>query len=1218
MEKLDYLPLSPRDDLDKDPRTQTNYTHYENKLLWALKNRRKHNIKNIAITGYYGAGKSSVLKTFIKRNEVKEKVENPNKDLKFLELSLATFHDEDSKKVTQDIESTILQQIFYKVEDKDIPASKFSKLYDQKDNTRPINNTLAFIIFIIFITSATFKTFEHFNLVYNIRQIFSDIASLFLFTTFLILTSLVFIYARKLRINKFTFKNIDIELSKSDSELSILNKFLNELIYFFRKTKYNVVVFEDIDRFDNAEIFSNLRELNFTLNNSDLIESIVFIYAIKNEQFKTAQDRTKFFDFILPIIPIVNYETSVSTFNEQLNLSLNSEGDTLVNDLFYFIDDMRIINNIINELKTYTTILGEGADGKNVSANKMIALIIYKNVEPNDFSKLLKNQGVLYHCIESKQELIKKKSKEIDEKTINLRKEIEIIDSEESESLEELRKPYLSLFYCKVKAKIGNNNVTNPLTGKNIGSDDLITELETDELFSAFRNDQIKTHTINTGVQKSLGISFKELESEISTKKYEDREKLVLRKNEVQENEAQIKKLLENQSNLSFAKFSDLISEESLQNIYDAYYDRMEYIQKEKSNNKVHFQLLYRIIYNEYIDKDYFLYLSDFKKLGFQKEDFLFIVRVKNNEPLEFNYPLQNKALVYSKLNGPDFKSPAVFNMDLIDHIFSTKSTDIQVHILKQFEDNISDRPLEFFKDYSQSANSSKSYQNFISLIFQVVSTIWNEVAHTEAIDDHTKTNIYQDIIKYAEIKNLNQIEPKSLLGERILTDENFINVADVSKTIKLIEGLDLKLNLINFNGPRKVLDFIYEQNRYTLTLENIRGFFNHLSSEQMKKDCKNPLTLVSIQEKLVKMNKYIFQDIAEYISNNSKFLFDENESILLKLINLSEEKLSSDDKIAILRSNTTKINQLSKIKEFDNQLILYAENKILPSWQNLIVLYENNDSILEKPYLVDEVVTFLNVQENSLVLSNDISNIEETEFDKKLTEKIILSEGIEDENYKVLVDEVSYQESNFTAVLILSESKREILIRSKFLALSSENIATLLSKEYYTEAVLLLEVNKSELEDEIEEIIHEFDEELFKLSVKSSKIGPSNLSLIINNYPHISGNSNIKSAIVYALLNNPRLSVNKEVRIQLVNVEVKESQIANLFNIIGGDFSSDEVKAYFKGKPNEFWKLAKKGKKPLFKNYEGVEKMLEKLELKGIISGSKPQKDSFRVNYVY
>src|SRR5699024_270991 len=118
---------------------------------------------------------------------------------------------------------------------------------------------------------------------------------------------------------------------------------------------------------DSAEIFSNLRELNFTLNNSDLIEEhIIFIYAIKNEQFNTAQDRTKFFDFILPIIPIVNYETSVSTFKEQLEFNLNSEGKILVNDLFYFIDDMRIINNIINELKTYQSILSGESDEKNV------------------------------------------------------------------------------------------------------------------------------------------------------------------------------------------------------------------------------------------------------------------------------------------------------------------------------------------------------------------------------------------------------------------------------------------------------------------------------------------------------------------------------------------------------------------------------------------------------------------------------------------------------------------------------------------------------------------------------------------------------------------------------------------------------------------------------------------------------------------------------------
>ena len=83
-------------------------------------------------------------------------------------------------------------------------------------------------------------------------------------------------------------------------------------------TKYNVVFIEDVDRFNTSEIFVKLRELNTLLNNYDLIKRrIVFVYAIKDDMFND-QDRTKFFDFIIPIIPIINSTNSGEKLLEKL------------------------------------------------------------------------------------------------------------------------------------------------------------------------------------------------------------------------------------------------------------------------------------------------------------------------------------------------------------------------------------------------------------------------------------------------------------------------------------------------------------------------------------------------------------------------------------------------------------------------------------------------------------------------------------------------------------------------------------------------------------------------------------------------------------------------------------------------------------------------------------------------------------------------------------
>src|SRR5690606_7193119 len=118
------------------------------------------------------------------------------------------------------------------------------------------------------------------------------------FFIFKILSKQIF----KLRINKVSFS--DAEFVPKHNDISIINKYVDELIYFFEKTKTQIVFIEDIDRFEDAvDIFIKLRELNIIINNSkDIKQKVTFIYAIKDELFSKNNEKTKFFDLIIPII----------------------------------------------------------------------------------------------------------------------------------------------------------------------------------------------------------------------------------------------------------------------------------------------------------------------------------------------------------------------------------------------------------------------------------------------------------------------------------------------------------------------------------------------------------------------------------------------------------------------------------------------------------------------------------------------------------------------------------------------------------------------------------------------------------------------------------------------------------------------------------------------------------------------------------------------------
>lgn len=125
--------LAPTDEAEKADK-------YLDVLDWALHHRDK--IKNIAITGAFGSGKSSIIKTFQKKRA--------NKEFAFLPLSLATFSDaeeittkesgknQSSKKIVVNentlrlIEFSLLQQLFYHENDKKIPNSRFKKIQKEQ------------------------------------------------------------------------------------------------------------------------------------------------------------------------------------------------------------------------------------------------------------------------------------------------------------------------------------------------------------------------------------------------------------------------------------------------------------------------------------------------------------------------------------------------------------------------------------------------------------------------------------------------------------------------------------------------------------------------------------------------------------------------------------------------------------------------------------------------------------------------------------------------------------------------------------------------------------------------------------------------------------------------------------------------------------------------------------------------------------------------------
>ena len=211
------------------------------------------------------------------------------------------------------IEYSILQQIIYREETRTVPNSRFRKIVHLSNRELiryPLCCVLTLVCFLILFEpnfARVDSIYDFFSWGRTWNTIFDLAASAWLLFVLYVIARYVFKSYSNSKLNKLNLKEGEIEVIEDNS---IFNKHLDEILYFFQVTDYNVVIIEDLDRFGTPNIFLKLRELNQLINESKIVgRHITFVYAIKDDIFKD-EERTKFFDFITTVIPVINPSNS--------------------------------------------------------------------------------------------------------------------------------------------------------------------------------------------------------------------------------------------------------------------------------------------------------------------------------------------------------------------------------------------------------------------------------------------------------------------------------------------------------------------------------------------------------------------------------------------------------------------------------------------------------------------------------------------------------------------------------------------------------------------------------------------------------------------------------------------------------------------------------------------------------------------------------------------
>jgi hypothetical protein len=636
-----FVDLAPTDEADPDG-------VYARALEKATANPR---VFNIALTGPYGSGKSSIIRTFLKRHPRSA-----------LHISLAAFLPEagDPKREVskQEIERSILQQLLYGADADKLPLSRFKRIKSPGFWSKfwSLYILLGFTaLWYLFAERASVLSgvyFEPFALTNWFKLAVFGFAAIFLWTAF----QYFYVASFGVSLKSISLKNVELSPSAAD-QASILNRHLDEIVYFFQSTKYKLVVVEDLDRFDNPDIFVSLREINSLVNGyAGVKRRVQFLYALRDDMF-TNTDRTKFFEFIIPVVPIINSSNSIDMVLKQgTRLALEDRLDSrFLREVSRYLNDLRLISNIFNEYAIYNESLE--ADGDNsLDPNKLLAVLIYKNTYPRDFEKLHRGDGVLASIFDRKDVLIAEAERKYKTEIAQLEHEIQAAEQQVPKDLRDLRRIYAMALFQKLPSALisvgtsGNGMISAPQLTDSEAFDDIITAERVTYNSAQHGGGQRDIRDLQSGVDPKLS--------------YRDRAALIEGKSQERREAAQ-KRIGELRARMTYVrtcKFNLL-----LRNDIDQLTETLG--QLGDGGELARFLLL-----EGHLDDSYYQYTSMFHSGRLSPSDNKFLRHIRSFVTPDPEFPIDNAKEVIENMREDDFGLGYVLNVKIVDVLLSEPS----------------------------------------------------------------------------------------------------------------------------------------------------------------------------------------------------------------------------------------------------------------------------------------------------------------------------------------------------------------------------------------------------------------------------------------------------------------------------------------------------------------------------------------------------------------
>lgn len=993
------------------PVSNSNIDVYNSAIDFAFSNK---DIKNVAISGPYSAGKSSVLETY----------KEGHKDKKFVHISLAHFNSTDSDRQQADekrgeinqeaiLERKILNQLLHQVPASKIPQTKFQA---KKGVSRPqlvwltlfTFLLLGSVVYMIFYNDASRFVSSLQNSFYLkplLTALFSSQSAVYVAIICVICTVILIGYLIRRNKNNNIFKKIslqgnEIELDKEHDD-SYFDKYLNEVLYLFENVDADVIVFEDIDRFNSVSIFERLHEINTLVNiqrikKNEAAEPLRFFYLMRDDIF-TTKDRTKFFDFIIPVVPIVDSSNSYDQFLKMLRGGgIEKRFDTgFLQSITLYLDDMRILKNVYNEFLVYIDRIDTDQRLTDLNWDKMMAMIVYKNLFPHDFSELQLGRGYVHTLFEQKPELVSQLPLVIDERKAAIEERIELARKEVMQSKEEIEIVFQHHFSLLPKDYYGR------LTNQG--------EAENAKLQSQ-REKRIKAMEDNTDRRISA------LESELDA----------------------INREITSASTMSLKELINCIGNENREqanNIFENLCVTQGGVEKDFSSVKIndYFDLLKFLIRNGYIDETYNDYMTYFYAESFCAGDKSFIRRITDLRGADYKYVIKEpeKVLQSDIIRIQHFSQEETLNFSLLECLLiSSKHNDYLNALISQLRDT------QNFDFISQFISTQKAYVQFVVKI----NELWPEFFFSVEKDGKIPAEQIREftICTLSECgeSNIESVNIENCLARYISEASDYLNI-DKPEIKKIIAGLKLlKVSFVSLDydkSNKQLFDEVYEASLYSLTFENIALMIR--VEFGIEDECQiehRNFTLIH-ERKNSSLSVYVLSNFTEYVElmiKNCKGRIEDEEEAALFILN--SESIDVNHKIEYITLLTTPITSITEIANTELWPQLLGRGVVKFSTGNLIAYFLKHG--LDEP-----LVQYINSSPTDASFSGILDDANDSDV-SKLFKKVVLCNELDNQKYRTLVNDLKLSFREFSAEGI-STDKLSILIDDGLIKIDSEGL---------------------------------------------------------------------------------------------------------------------------------------------------------------------------------